>query len=109
MCKEYNGWSNYGTWVVKLWIDNDQGLSNYVQELAQQAKDAAPSSREVTQWHFTEEDTAKTFLADQIKEMVEEDNPLGSEASLYSDLLNSALGTVDWQEIAENVLGDLEE
>ena len=23
---EYNGWTNYETWNVALWIDNDQGL-----------------------------------------------------------------------------------
>ena len=28
MSKEYNGWKNYETWNVALWIGNDVGLYN---------------------------------------------------------------------------------
>ena len=109
MCKEYNGWSNYETWLVKLWIDNDQDLYNTVQELAQEIKDEAPTSRQVIQWHRTELEAAENMLADQLKEMIEEDNPPEDGASLYTDLMRSALSDVNWHEIAENILGDLEE
>lgn len=27
--KNYNGWANYETWLVKLWIDNEEGSSSY--------------------------------------------------------------------------------
>lgn len=30
--KRYNGWVNYETWLVNLWIDNDQGEHEYWQE-----------------------------------------------------------------------------
>ena len=28
----YNGWSNYETWNVALWLDNDEGSYNYWQD-----------------------------------------------------------------------------
>ena len=30
----YNGWKNYETWNVKLWIDNEEGSYRYWEEVA---------------------------------------------------------------------------
>jgi hypothetical protein len=34
--KTYNGWTNYETWLVKLWIDNDEGSYHYWTERARE-------------------------------------------------------------------------
>ena len=28
----YNGWSNYETWNVVLWIENSEGIQHFIQE-----------------------------------------------------------------------------
>ena len=35
--KTYNGYTNYETWNVALWIDNDEGSQEYWKEQAEQA------------------------------------------------------------------------
>ena len=94
---EYQGWNNYETWNVALWIDNDQGTYEMVEEWAKEAWEAA----EIPKYSWlTRERGAVYILAEQIKELVEDGNPLGSDASMYTDLLNGALSEVDWREIA---------
>jgi hypothetical protein len=86
--KTYNGWRNYETWNVKLWLDNDEGSGGYWAEQAEQA---------VKRFG----DNATWTLAQQLKNELNEGAPdLG--ASCYADLLNAALGEVDWHEIAES-------
>jgi hypothetical protein len=100
----YNGWTNYETWNVALWWDNDQGSYNERCERVQEAyeatdEDATPGERR--------EEAART-VADWLKEATNEMAPdLG--ASLYADLLGAALSEVNWDEIANNWLEEVAE
>lgn len=97
--KTYNGWTNYETWNVALWLGNDEGTYNLVREMADEAK---ASDRAVTGYMGA---TAANVLADALEDLVKTDAPdLG--ASMYADLLGAALSEVNWYEIAENVLSE---
>ena len=85
--KEYNGWTNYETWTVKLWMDE----SCYWEGIAEEYRDSDSGEKDIY------------GLAQRIKEEIEENNPL-NEASMYSQLLNGALSEVNWREIAESLL-----
>jgi hypothetical protein len=102
----YNGWKNYETWNVALWIDNEQGSYSQRQEMAQDAWENAEGKRAYASQ--TRLDRAKCLLADSLKDWIEEMNPLADSASLFSDLMSAALGEVDWYEIAENFLEDVD-
>ena len=85
MTEKYNNWVNQPTWAVNLWLGNEENTYRYFQDLAK-------------------ENTEPGDLAKLIKEYVEENNPLSNESSLYSDILTSALSSVDWFEIAQAML-----
>jgi hypothetical protein len=99
--KEYNGWFNYETWLVKLWIDNEEGSSSYWNDTAQEVFDEAQADST-----FTRDERATLDLSERLKSEFEEAEPdLG--ASFWSDLLNAAMSEVNWYEIAEHYISDV--
>lgn len=91
----YNGWSNYETWAVALWIDNEQGSQEWAVDLACEVV-------------ASETEHPRSDLADRLHEELDAEMPnLG--ASMFSDLLNAAWGEVDWRELAGHYLLQAEE
>jgi len=89
----YNGYTNYQTWAVSLWLDNEEGIYKHVRNVA----------KRIQSEHGTE---ALYKLESWLKEFVESRNPLADTASMYADILNNALAWVDYREIAENILSE---
>jgi hypothetical protein len=90
--KTYNGWTNYETWLVKLWIDNEYADYSY--------------------WRGEAEAEARGnnktgHLADQLKDSFEEAQP--QLTGMWLDMLNAAMSEVNWYEIAENLLEEFRE
>lgn len=90
----YNGWTNYETWVTKLWIDNDQGSQEYWTETAQ--------------WLAATRDKDDTIAALAAQLENEHDEGIPETVGVYADLLQRALGMVDWYEIALALIDDAE-
>ena len=105
--KTYNGWTNYETWVVNLWIDNDQGSYTYWREQAGSHYENAADCENVHKGLWSRRSAARSKLAEQIKDEFEDASPLADQANVYTDLLTAALGEVDWREIADNLLEDV--
>lgn len=101
---KYNGWTNYETWNVALWLDNEEGSYSYWTE---QAQDRWNDAGLMTHHCWTREEAATYTLADQLKDELTEANPL-QEASLYCDLLNAALSEVNWSEIARHYIDEVD-
>lgn len=91
----YNGWRNYETWNVALWLDNDRSAYETCLELTQQAVGNAEHTS--PQW----------WLGQRIRELVEDSMLPQLEASMASDLLTHAVGNVDWDEVADHYLTDI--
>jgi len=90
--KEYNGWTNYETWLVSLWLGNEPGTY----------EDTRDMTREAVRRYGRE---CEYQLAKELKGYVGEMMPdLG--ASLAADLMGAALSEVDWQDIAESYIRD---
>lgn len=110
--KKYNGWTNYETWVVNLWLDNEEGSQRYWAEVAREAyenaKDTPSANARLTgREPFTAKERASFILRERLKSEIEEWNPLAEDANMWTDLLNGALSAVNWQEIATGLLADM--
>jgi hypothetical protein len=75
----FNGWRNYPTWAVHLWLTNDEATYSAAVWEARRGVHA---------------------LREFVEELVLDEGP----ASLASDLLGWALGEVDWESVAAALL-----
>lgn len=91
--EKYNGWTNRETWAVRLWIDNERESHFHWRDVTRAVLKQEPP------------DMACGTLARKLDEAFEEATPQLKQG-LFADLLTTALGRVDWHEIAQSMLDD---
>ena len=87
---DYSGWTNKPTWLLALWIDNEQGLQQMVAEAAKNDRDDV------------------YLLSGWLQDMFTDELYLDLPASMYSDLLTWALAYVDWDSLAQHYIEAIE-
>jgi hypothetical protein len=101
---EYNGWTNYETWLVNLWMDNteeDQSLWAREAESLYRYAEAGPYD-----WS-TRKFNATTALAEALKDYWERSaEQITGNSGPFADLLTAALGSVNWREIAGHLIDE---
>lgn len=123
--KTYNGWTNYETWAVALWIDNEQSTHEQARLMTAETRAksrvcgndhaAAPYSLCTRCGALigndgamigTTDDLAARLLSDALKEWVTDELLPDLGATLAADLLGAAVSEVNWREIALNYLSE---
>lgn len=95
MDTKYNGWANKPTWLVNLWLTNDESTEAMLHESARNACETGDDREDAAQ-----------LLAGELEQLVE-NMRTDDDAGLLSDLLGWAMAHVEWYEIAEHYVNDV--
>ena len=115
----YNGYKNYETWCVNLWIDNSECSHVWWRGAAAEAYRSAEANS-----NFSRLEVAADVLADRLRDYYGEQaddaiergwaisgmhSDLTGGVGVFGDLLRAALSEVNWDEIAFNLLEGVED
>ena len=83
----YNGYTNRETWLVCLWINNDENAQRHWLTIAADITDRGK-------------------LADFVEATYQDQLDSQDHTGMWLDLFGTALARVDWLEVADNLLSD---
>lgn len=93
---EYNGWKNYETWVVSMFLDGNYTGPNTPEACLEIVQNVIDTARGADRPLY------KSEVADALKDFVEDSIHGDNAPSIGNDLLGHALGMVDWLTLAEH-------
>ena len=95
---EYNGWTNYETWLANIWLTNDQYTVDFLETTWE--KELLPEAIR----HDLDDEDLVEIMSQLVSNTLEEMTDLAKEANLATDLINAALGEVNTREIAHALI-----
>lgn len=106
----YNGWPNYPTWNVALWMDNDEGSYGHARELARDAINENTSTDcadddDAQEVETLDRDGAVYDLGEALKGWHEGATP--DLEGFTADIFGWAMGFVEWRHIAEHLVDEV--
>ncbi len=103
----YNGWTNYETWAVGMYLDGNytgSGTYEYTIETVRTAMTNVEENR-----CSSPEQRTRWSVAEALRDMMSEEMDLGAQDGLASDLLNASWSMVNWYELADAWIENLAE
>jgi hypothetical protein len=114
MTEKYNGWTNRETWLVNLWISNEESTHREPERIALECAEQIRNGED-DPYVDTFVRRLRIMFVPSLQEWAEEtflypvtetgDTPC---SGLIIDLLQTAWGAIDWDELAENTLADMD-
>ena len=93
---EYNGWTNYETWTVKLVIDNTESLYYFFQDAVKEVQEKYS------------EDQRISSLINILENVIKSDMPQTTNR-IWGPIMNAAYHRINFPEIARSMLEDAKE
>lgn len=92
---EYQGWTNRATWLVNLWLNNEQHVYDAAREAVRRAAEAGERI----------DDALEAFVSEitDTSEILDENF---DGRGMVFELLSLALSQVNWSEVAESIGAD---
>lgn len=102
MLEGYNGYSNYATWCVTLHIENEYNIYKYYSELLNSLCAEGADEQSIIAELAAEIENNLESECEQISEMIEESAIYNT---VWPDLLNECLNTINFREVAQAFTG----
>jgi len=95
MDNKYNGWTNYETWNLNLWIRNDEEDHSHALEMAFDSLDEHELSKKLKEWAY--------YMADECI------SSSTSEFGFITDMIYSSIKEVNFYEVAKSLWEERQE
>lgn len=112
MCSEYNGWTNYETWNMNLWLTNDSGFYEVAEDAIQALVNNDYKSAEDSPIKIDKEDVicqTAEWLKDYAYNVYLEEFDSANFNRSYgpiADFVHQSWNLINWYSIAEHIVDD---